>query len=163
MSYFCIILILSIWISDISYFIASSHLVRENLGMSDILMPLRQSETFDCVSLKETTPHLSKQQTKPQALGTWSRSHPLERGDFIMPFQIHLCLRALQTSTRQVLNRDTVIAVIFILCEQAINYLSFCGNILQNQRVLCNMYSSAPSTPCSEEYVRLCQVLHHKF
>lgn len=99
-------------------------------------MPLRQSETFNCVSLKETTPHLSTQQTKPQALGTQVRSHPLEEGDFIMPFQIHLCLRALQTSTRRVLNRVTVIAVISVFVRRLLIIFLSVGTFCKTRELL---------------------------
>lgn len=99
-------------------------------------MPRMQSETFNCVSLKETTPHVSTQQTKPQALRTWSRSHPLEKGDFIMPFQIHLCLRALQTSTWRVLNRATVIAVIFVLVSRLLIISLSVGTFCKTRELL---------------------------
>lgn len=144
-------LLLSIWVGDISYFIASSHLVRENLGYSDILMPLRQSETFNCVSLKETTPHLSTQQTKTPGSGDSNQKSSSWGGRlynaFSDPFMSKGTTDKHTTGSQQGHSDCSDLC----LCEKAINYLPFCGNILQNQRALSNIYSSAPSTPCSEE------------
>lgn len=53
-----------------------------------------------------------------------------------MPFQIHLCLRALQTSTRRVLNRVTVIAVISVSVRRLLIIFLFVGTFCKTRELL---------------------------